>query len=316
MMNGTRIIVVFGLLLCIGCKEFIEPSLDKKKVVLLAPALGTETGEYTQTFWWEEVEDASSYRLQVVSPTFEHPAKLLLDTLLKTSKFLYSVDPGTYEWRVRAENGSSQSPYSSSSFIVYPTSISQQQVQLESPENTTITNQPTVSFKWHKILNANQYQIQIDTNTNSFEDSTTLVVDKTTSNLNYSISFVKDKTYKWLVRALSASEYSKWSVISSLTLDATPPEAVPLVSPANNSTNTNPVSLKWNSVAKAKKYLLYLYKDEAKALYNTTFPLQTTNLSYSFNSGRSGEQIYWEVRSVDEAGNISAPGEIRKFSLQ
>ena len=316
MMKRIKIILTLGILLCLGCKEFIEPSLVAKKVVLLAPALGTESREYTQTFWWEEVEDALNYRLQIVSPTLEHPAKLLLDTLIQTNKFLYTLDPGTYEWRVRAENGSSQTLYSSFSFIVYPTSISQQQVQLESPENNTITNQMTASFKWQKIFNANQYQIQIDTTTNSFEDITALIIDKTTSNLNYSVSLGKDQTYKWRVRALSGSEESKWSVISSLIYDGTPPAVVPLVSPAHNSTNINPMTLKWNSVAGAKKYILYLYKNEGKELYNKTFPLQTTNLSYSFNSGKSGEQVYWEVRSVDEAGNVSTQGEIRKFSLQ
>jgi hypothetical protein len=315
-MNKYSLILTIGLLLCLGCKEFIEPSLGAKKIILLAPASGTETTEYTQTFWWEEVEDALSYRLQVVSPNFEHPAKLLLDTLIKSNKFIYSTDPGAYEWRVRAENGSSQSAYSSSLVIVHSTSITQQQVQIESPENNTMTNQFTISFKWQKLFSADQYQIQIDTATNSFEDTTTLFLDKTVPNLNYSVAFTKDQTYRWRVRALNDSTHSKWSVVGNFTRDATPPPVVTLLSPTNNSTALNPVTLKWSSVAGAKKYVLYVYKNESKELFNTSFPLQTTGLSYSFNLGKSGQQVYWELRAVDDAGNTSAQGEIRGFSLE
>jgi hypothetical protein len=307
---------MLGLILCVGCKEFIEPSLEAKKVVLLAPSSDTETTDYAQTFWWEEVEDALGYRLQVVSPSFERPAKLVLDTLIKTNKFLYSVDPGLYEWRIRAENGSSQSAYSGSSFIVHSTAITEQQVQLESPGNNAVTNQSTVLFKWQKVFNADQYQLQIDTTFSSFEETTALFLDKTTSNLSYSVPITKDRTYKWRVRAVSGSSQSKWSVVGNIMRDATPPAVVSLVSPANNSSALKPVSLKWSSVAGVKMYVLYVYKTESKELYSAAFPLETTELSYSFNLGKSGDQIYWEVRSVDDAGNTSVQGEIRKFSLQ
>jgi len=47
--------VLLGLvLLSTGCKEFIEPSIEKKNTVLLAPSNGTETNVCNQTFWWEE----------------------------------------------------------------------------------------------------------------------------------------------------------------------------------------------------------------------------------------------------------------------
>jgi hypothetical protein len=315
-MNRDKIILTVGLVLCLGCKEFIEPSVEAKKVLLLAPASGTETADYTQTFWWKEVEDALSYRLQVVSPTFEHPTKLVLDTLIRTNKFIFSVDPGSYKWRVRAENGSSQSSYSSSSIIVHPASIAEQQVQLESPGNNAISNQTTLLFKWQKLFNADQYRIELDTSSNSFEDTTHLFLDKTTSNLNYPVSFTNDQVYKWRVRALSGSAQSKWSVIQTLIRDATPPPAPLIISPANNSSTLNPVTLKWNSVPGANKYVLYVYKNESKELYNLSFPVQTTNLSYNFNLGKRGEQVYWELRAVDDVGNTSAPGEMRQFILQ
>lgn len=79
-MKTLSILVLAIALFCLGCKEFIEPSIEKKKVELLAPADGTEGVQYSQTFWWEHVEDALKYRLQVVTPNFDRTARLLIDT--------------------------------------------------------------------------------------------------------------------------------------------------------------------------------------------------------------------------------------------
>lgn len=144
--------VLLGLvLLSTGCKEFIEPSIEKKNTVLLAPSNGTESSVYSQTFWWEELDNALQYRLQVVTPDFKNTSRLILDTIITASKFNYTLDPGNYEWWVRAENGSSQTPYSKAAFIINPSSIEQQQVQLQSPANNLVTNQSSAVFKWLKI---------------------------------------------------------------------------------------------------------------------------------------------------------------------
>jgi hypothetical protein len=310
---------ILFLLLCLtglGCKEFIEPSIKDQKVILLAPASNTETKDYTQTFWWETTEDALYYRLQVVSPGFDQINKLIVDTLIKTNKYKYTLDPGTYQWRVRAENGSSQTSYTTAKLTIYPTSITEQQVQLVSPANNTVTNQANAVFNWLKLFGADSYKIQIDTTGNGFDNAASLFLDKTTPNVSYSVSLPKDKLYQWRIKALSGILESKWSAVQNLSFDATPPPVVVLSSPSNNSTVSNPVTLKWNASADAKKYILYVYKGDSNNAYNSTFPLTLTGLSYVFNLGTSGEKISWEVKAVDDAGNTSAKGELRSFVIQ
>jgi len=102
-----------------GCTEFIEPSIEDEKVVLLAPARGTESNDSILTFGWEEVEHALNYRLQVVSPRFDKAIKLHLDTLVETYNFTDTLSPGNYEWRVRAENGSSKTAYTRGTFVIH-----------------------------------------------------------------------------------------------------------------------------------------------------------------------------------------------------
>lgn len=316
LMKKLYTFLVCALLALSGCTEFIEPSIDDKKVVLLAPAAGIETTDYAQNFSWEEVEYALNYRLQLVTPNFNKTVKLVLDTVVSTTKFKYTLDPGTYEWRVRAQNGSSQTDYTIAAFTVYPTSISEQRVQMDGPASGTVTNQPAVTFKWLKLYGADQYQIQVDTTGNDFADESTLFLNKQTANLEFSTSFTKDKVYRWRLRALNGAVESKWSIAAAITYDNTAPAVVELTAPANKSSNPKPVALKWNAVPGVKNYILYVYKNNSGTLYNSTFPLNTTSLSYSFNAGISGEEIFWEVRAIDEAGNLSALGELRSFVIQ
>lgn len=304
-------IVVLLLVLLAGCKEFIEPSISKKQVVLLAPVSGTESIQYTQNFWWEEVDDALKYRLQVVSPNFNNAARLILDTLVMTNKFRSTLDPGVYEWRVSAENGSSKTPFTSASFIIYATSIKQQQPQLQSPANGAFTNVSATIFKWLKLFGADKYHLQIDTN--NFADEKVLFLDKTIPNLEYSVTFNRDKLYSWRVKALNDTAESKWSAIQTITYDGTPPVKVSLSSPATGAITTSPVNLKWDAVPTAVKYQLFIYKSDQKTAYSTSYPVTLTGTSYSFTND-SRDKVYWQVKAIDAASNLGAFSDLWNFS--
>jgi hypothetical protein len=95
-----------------SCGEIIEPSIDKKNVHLLAPGNNYQSANNNVSFWFEAIDGALFYRLQVVSPTFDSIGVLVLDTLINTNKFMYTIEPGKYQWRVRAENNSSKTNFS------------------------------------------------------------------------------------------------------------------------------------------------------------------------------------------------------------
>lgn len=46
-----------------ACKDFIEPNISKRLVSLKAPSDKYQSTNYNINFWWDEVEDALSYRL-------------------------------------------------------------------------------------------------------------------------------------------------------------------------------------------------------------------------------------------------------------
>ena len=311
----TLLFLLFLTSFWVSCKEFIEPNISNNKVVLIAPGNGLQSSKYAITFNWEAADDALSYRFQVVSPGFDSIGALVVDTLIKTNKFTVSLDPGKYQWHLRAQNGSSQTAYSEArNLTILSSSIKQQKVQLQSPANGTTTNQPAVNFAWGDVYGATRFRLQIDTA--NFTDTSKLVYNHATPGLSIKFALPKDQSYQWRVRAENDTASSLWSLASVVAYDHTPPAKPLLSSPAKGMTVSTPVSLQWNAVATAIKYKLYVFKSDSVTTYNNTFPLVQTQANYSFTSGTFNERVYWRVTAIDAAGNESQGSELRNFVVQ
>ncbi|MDB5090875.1 MAG: hypothetical protein JWR09_4869 [Mucilaginibacter sp.] len=308
-------LVMAGIAFLESCDAIIEPSVSKKQVQLEAPADHYQSASYTINFWWDEVEHALSYHLQVVTQSFASPGGLVLDTVVTRSRFSFNLDPGIYQWRVMAENGSSQTAFTAPRNLeVEASSIKQQTVQLTAPVNNLVTNQAFVSFQWGTLFGATQYRFEIDTN--NFANESTVLSNQVIPGQQLNYTFPKDQSYQWRVRAENDTAQSRWSAINSIVYDHTPPAVPGLVSPTNGQTVSLPVSLQWGAVATATRYKLYVFKSDSTSLYNTSFPLSVNTTSYSFNLGNAGDKIYWKVSALDAAGNEGQASELRNFALQ
>lgn len=280
-----------------------------------APSNQYQSKSYTINFWWDQVNNALSYHLQVVTPNFASPGSLVLDTVIKKNTFSFNLNPGHYEWRVMAQNGSSQTAYMAAlGFTVDASSIKQETVQLSSPANNLITNQSGLLFQWGSLYGATKYHFQIDTN--NFSNDASVVSDQVIPGQQISFTFSKDHAYQWRVRAENDTAQSLWSAIHLITYDHSPPAKVMLASPSDNDTVALPVALQWTAVPTASKYKLYVYKNDGTSLYNQSFPVTVSSTLYSFNSGNSGDKIYWKVSALDAAGNEGEASDIRSFIVQ
>lgn len=298
-----------------SCGDLIEPSVSKSNVILEAPADQYQSTSYTVNFWWDKVDNALSYHLQIVTPSFANPGNLVLDTVIKNNTFSCNLNPGNYQWRVMAENGSTQTPFAGPrNLAVAASSIKQQAVQLISPANNFLTNQSIVSFQWSSLYGATKYQVEIDTN--NFINENALVYNQSIPGQQISFTFPKDQTYQWRVKAENDTAQAQWSAIYQVTYDHTPPAQVTLLAPTDVTTVSLPVNLQWSAVASAVKYKLYVYKSDGTTLYSSSFPMAFTATSYSFNQGSSGNKFYWTVTAIDAAGNESQAATQRSFTLQ
>jgi len=309
------LIFLAGTGLLSSCDDIIEPSISKSQVQLQAPVNQYVSTSYAINFWWNTVNHALSYHLQVVTPTFASPGSLVLDTVVTSYKFSYTLSPGNYQWRVMAQNGSSETAYSvPNSFIIIPTSITQQAVQLLFPGNDFLTNQTSVTFQWSSIYGATQYNLEIDTN--NFANAATVVLNTVIPGQQMSFTFPKAQAYQWRVQAQNDTAKAQWSTVNTLTFNNIPPGQVSLVAPANGATVSQPVSLQWNAVSKAVHYKLYVLNSDSTTLFSSSFPSVVTATSYSFNQGTSGQQLYWKVSAVDAEGNEGQASALENFVLQ
>ncbi len=94
-----------------SCSTWQEKQIDEETVEVFLPRDSLRTDIATQLFYWYHVEGAEKYELQIVSPSFDRIDRLVLDTNVSDNKFEFTLQPGTYEWSIRAYNFSSSTGY-------------------------------------------------------------------------------------------------------------------------------------------------------------------------------------------------------------
>ncbi|HSZ72326.1 MAG TPA: hypothetical protein VK750_06585 [Cytophagaceae bacterium] len=297
-----------------ACKAIIEEDITNSKIIVNAPK-SDSLASYNQLFWWEKVDGALTYQLQIASPNFDSLQTLALDSTVTTNKVNFTLAAGRYQWRVRALNGSYQTQYFGSTFTILPADLNTQTVTLNTPATNSYVNTKGILFQavtWSKLpINGLTYEVQAD-NANTFTG--TLILDSKTQSSTANIPIAGEGAYYWRVRAFKGTDTSYWSLNSySFTYDTTAPAKVVLTAPTNSAINqTVAGTLTWQSLGTAGsiKYNVYItYGSAAEVLYTTT------NTSYPY-SGTTGETVKWRVLAVDLAGNKGATSDTWQFKIQ
>lgn len=105
-------LLIITNIMLLGCETALEKPLEKDSVILLSPKDSLLTSTISQTFYWELLDGAAEYQLQVVSPGFSAIERLIKDTVMNGTQFTIDLAKGDYEWRVRGLNYSSASRFS------------------------------------------------------------------------------------------------------------------------------------------------------------------------------------------------------------
>lgn len=305
---SVGIIVVCFIL---SCNDIIDKKIDGVIMKINSPADSFVTSTYNVVFMWELVSGASGYRIQVVQPDFSNIQSLILDTLVNTSKFTYVLSPGDYQWRIRAENGSSSSLYITRKLKVDTNSnLNGQVFTVISPNNNYEVNSNVVNFSWITFPYANQYQyVLTDTNGVTIHNKYTYGIQLTDT--------IYEGIFLWKVRAIDTGRNTAtmFSTQNKLVIDLTPPAPSAPVAPLNNSVDSNVVTLSWSSasgvhadsvyVALDSLFQNYVYRSYVEKASSSILPVLTINKTY-----------YWRLRSRDQAGNWSGYSNVYKFLLQ
>lgn len=107
------VIITLSIIIYSCTGTLTEKYLANEKVILSAPIDSLVTNDSIPSFYWEILDGATKYQLQVVSPKFDAIIKVYADTTIATNLLNFSLNKGKqYQWRVKAKNSSSETAFS------------------------------------------------------------------------------------------------------------------------------------------------------------------------------------------------------------
>lgn len=293
-------------------KDFVEGDLSSKTVTVLAPADNDTVTSSTPLFWWEEINDARHYRLQIAWPSFAAPQQLLYDTAVTGDRFFPSLQAGyTYEWRIRPENGSSSGDYVTRTLTIDSSAgLSNQQIIFTAPSASPYyTNATSVAFAWNSISGASLYRVEVIDSS-----SGTAVVNTTALSPAFTNVFTPG-IYRLQVRAENSSSFSPYASRVFI-VDTTAPSASSPQSPANNAGSVSAtVNFTWIAQSSDRTGDSLLVSTDS-TFSASALSVYTTAQSFTGFSASSLTTYYWKLRSRDAAGNWSAYSAVFRFTTQ
>ncbi len=247
---------------------------------------------------WLPVQDAIQYNYQLEqSDSFSSPSINAYTTNTMVNVFLDTI--GDWYWRVRAKDDvDNWGSWTTRHFII--DTVAPIEPTLINPIDGSSTNDIYTFFEWDNILDAIEYQIQIDTS----DTFTSLIINATTAYANYtSLTALSDGLYFWRVRAKDeAGNWGSWCPSINFIIDTIGPEEPNLISPSHGSTiDDNTPMLIWDPITGAVEYEV-IVADEVDFL-TPNIITTTINAFYTVITPLNNDLYYWKVRAKDETGN-------------
>lgn len=303
------IVAVFVSL--ISCDTIFIDDISTEIIRIVSPTDGIETEIQNQQFLWSEIEGATSYRFQVVFPSFSRSESVIEDKVVYENSCDVELYPGTFEWRVRGENESYNTPWFYGKLTIISTEdLTKQTVNLIAPGDERNVNSDNVTFSWSPISFAEQYEIRIYADVWDGE----LAVDPIITTKSEILQELPESNIVWGVKAINSFSESTFTK-SEITVDITAPDKPQLIYPMSDSTVVeSTIEFKWNSsdnLSGVAEDSIFIFSDIDQL--TVIAKASSTSEKYSVKIDTEGT-YYWYVKSIDNAGNIGSRSDIFKFS--
>lgn|GEM_PF-6044064 len=262
---------------------------------LFFPTNGATVANSDVTLDWDPVSSVDSYGLQVRTSS----GNVVNESGITNSEYtVFGLEHNkTYYWKVRSENGSFSSSWSSEwSFQVQ---IPPSSPVLMSPTSGSTILQP-VTLAWYSTNRATYYQLQVSLttsfNTTVYDESNITVTSKILQ------GFTTGQTHYWRVRASNSGGTSNWSSVWNFIVPV-PPSAPALLNPPNGASISRKRTFSWNSSSGATSYTLQVDDNQnfSSPFTNTT----TSGTSYLVETLLANTTYYWRVNATNSAGTSS-----------
>lgn len=303
---------LFFLLVITGCDDIFEKDLSNESVELRSPNDNSEVVESAVTFWWNKLEGATGYNLQIVSPEFGKSQTLILDSILFENKFELALEPGKYQWGIMALNSVSQTDLFTRAITIAPVyNLSLSQVILLFPENGFVSRNSQIHFSWDALPHANNYTLKIKKGT----WATGVAIFENNLSANKLITTLEDGDYVWGVCANdTVNKKSTPFNVRELTVDKNAPSTPILKYPAKDSViQQTEIEFSWLQTEIQATYQFQVF-DQADV--NEPIIDKEINDTTCFVKFAGDGKYYWKVRAIDKASNIGPYSALYPFTIK
>jgi hypothetical protein len=312
-------VIALGISVCLitalgSCAKWFNTDIEDVSVILLSPPNNHSDSIAGKTFWWEEVEGAEEYQLQVVSPSFDSIVRIALDSTMDETSFITVLTSAEYQWRVRPVNQSYNGQWSTRTLTVVATNeLTGQSINGVIPSSTYSSNDSLLNFSWTPLSNATGYIFVIYDN---FDNQ--VFRDILPSN-STSYSFITDGTYTWNIQGQNLTSVSSTSS-GTFVLDRIAPSKPTLTYPVVPTTDTItsfPASFTWSRDV-----------DNGTAITDSVFISTTSDFtelvdskvvsgvsSATFDALSDGD-YFWKIGTVDAVGNYGEQTPAKPFVVK
>lgn len=310
----------------ISCtKDFIVKDIKNETVNIIAPADGLNTPNNSITFWWEELDGAEKYNLQIVKPSFNSVQQLLVDTNIIGTKYTHVFTPGTYQWRIKAVNAGGSTAYFTRTLVIDTTSnLTLVSVGLIAPANNSVTANNNLIFSWNPLNAADYYELTL---TNAITSSITVIPNIINTSYSYSFAVAQgdEETYHWSVKAFNNLTGTQTinNTIRTFKIDYKAPFLPSILSPNTYSLNVRDTTyLVWNRNSGSTDIEYDVISISSDSTFSSVLGTQNVssgnqiriNAIYSYTG--TATPVWWRVSSVDSVGNTSVSNLSKRFYLQ
>lgn len=295
-----------------SCEVIFEKKINKDSLNLIIPMNNDTSSTNNVHFKWEEVKGASHYNLQIVKPSFLSIDEFVLDSNLIGDEFYFALDPGKYQFQIRGENSSYQTPWVGPYNLVVDSvsDLSGQVVPLISPTDLLYSNDANFTFSWQQVYAAETYEFQLRSGADFALSGTTLHSASGIYGTSYSTPaglFATEGAYAWGVKAFNQTSSSGFSD-RTLYIDLTAPNSPLSVSPDHGTSFADTVVLKWSMGTDPGTIHAPVFRYveiSSDTLFSSILQDYTVSVDTVQHIFTNPGTYWWRVYALDQAGNIS-----------
>lgn len=321
-MKKVNSLWIIGALLLVltGCKDVIEKNIEGDMPKIILPGAGDTIPFNPVHFKWEELDGATKYHVEIVSPSFSAIQTFVVDSIVTGTNFYFGLDSAQYEFRLTALNAGYESQTTAPVTFWVGTSSggSGTTVLLNEPLNNTYVNEDfDGKFSWLSLPGANTYTFELH-RTSTFAGDLEDIEDQLGSVSYYSLDGTQlfEDAYCWGVKAFMSNNDETVYTKRVFYVDKTDPGTATLTAPANGqnvSLSLAPsVNFTWTLPANSGTIQSPLYAtlevststNFSTILVTRTYESGDASATENLNNmGLSPGTYYWRIVVWDEAGN-------------